>query len=99
MPVKRWLKAEAEPTVRGRNYQANRSLKAAHFTMCDGKNRANDTEKYATQKCMSLADAFSHCTTLELLRIISISVSAIVLLSNDKNPSEGAALVTKPLQK
>lgn len=48
----RWLKAEAEPTVRGRNYQANRSLKAAHFIMCDGKNRANDTEKYATQKCI-----------------------------------------------
>lgn len=34
---KRWLKDEAEPTVKGRNYQANRSLKAAHFTTCDGK--------------------------------------------------------------
>lgn len=58
MPVKRWLKAEAEPTVKGRNYQENHSLKAAHFTMRDGKNRANDTEKYATQKRMSLTDAF-----------------------------------------
>jgi len=32
-------KTEAEPTVKGRNYQANRSLKAAHFTTCDGKKK------------------------------------------------------------
>jgi len=46
-------KTEAEPTVKGRNYQANRSLKAAHFTTCDGKkNRSRDTEKYVTIKCL-----------------------------------------------